>query len=57
MPTTATFWYGFWEADPRRWERCRRDAAATMLAEGWNKHAKKFDEVVRRRAMKLWRAA
>lgn len=55
MPTNGGYYYGFWEADPRRWERCRREAAAQMVAQGWNPKAGKFDEVMRRRAMKLWR--
>jgi glucan phosphorylase len=41
--------------DPRRWERCHQRAAADMLREGWTKHAKKFGEVQRRRAMRHWR--
>ena len=44
----------FWEVDPRRWERCRQEAAKAMIAEGWNPKARKFDEVRRRRAMRLW---
>lgn len=54
MPTSGGYYYGFWEADPRRWERCRRETAAQMVAEGWNPRAGKFDEVLRRRARKLW---
>jgi hypothetical protein len=47
----------FWEVDPRRWARCLQDAGAAMLAQGWNKHARKFNEVQRRRALHLWRFA
>ena len=54
MPTCGGYWYGFWEADPRRWERCRKEAAAQMVADGWHPRAGKFDEVLRRRARKLW---
>jgi hypothetical protein len=57
MPTATGYQCGFWEADPRRWERCRRDAATGMLAEGWNPRARKFDEVMIRRARRLWRTA
>jgi len=53
MPTTGCI--KFWEADARRWERCRRDAAATMVSEGWSPHANKFTTVMLRRALKLWR--
>ncbi len=44
----------FWEVDPRRWERCKKEAGNNMIAEGWNRHARKFDEVRRKRAMRLW---
>jgi hypothetical protein len=54
MPTSGGYHYGFWEADPRRWERCRQQAAAQMVAEGWNPHAGKFSQVQMRRARKLW---
>lgn len=54
MPSTGGHWHGFWESDSRRWEGCRRDAAAQMVAQGWNPHAKKFSEVQKRRAMRLW---
>lgn len=54
MPCNGGYYYGFWEADPRRWERCRRDAAMQMLSEGWDAHARKFDAVRDKRAKKLW---
>lgn len=44
----------FWSSDPRRWERCRQKAGSNMIAEGWNPHASKFEEVRRKRAMRLW---
>ena len=53
MPTSGGYQY-FWEVDPRRWERCRAEAGQQMIAEGWNPHAGKFDQVRRKRAMKLW---
>ena len=56
MPTCGGYYYGFWQANPRRWDRCCRDAAAQMIAEGWNKYARKFSEVHRKRALKLWNA-
>ena len=54
MPTSGGYYYGFWESDPRRWERCRQQAAAQMVAEGWNPHAGKFGQVQMKRARKLW---
>lgn len=44
----------FWEVDPRRWERCKREAGSVMITEGWNPKARKFDEVRKKRAMRLW---
>lgn len=44
----------FWESDPKRWESCRQAAGKQMVSEGWNPKALKFDEVCRRKAMKLW---
>ena len=38
---------------PRLWEKARRLVANEMLANGWNKHAKKFTEVQLRKARKL----
>lgn len=55
MPTSLGL-ARFWESDPRRWERCRQQAAAQMISEGWPPKAKKFSEVQIRRATKLWRA-
>ena len=56
MPTSGGYQCGFWEANPAKWAHCRQQAASQMLAEGWNKHASKFSEVQRKRAMKLWHA-
>jgi len=53
MPTNIMG--AFWESDPRRWERCRKEAGAKMIADGWNPKAGKFFEVQFRRAVKLWR--
>ena len=52
MPTTGNC--KPWDDDPRRWERCRRDAAAQMVVDGWSRHARKFTDVMLRRALKLW---
>jgi hypothetical protein len=52
----AFFLGAFWEANPRRWEVCRKDAASQMLAEGWILKSKKFNEVQNKRALKLWRS-
>jgi hypothetical protein len=56
MPINGGFYYSFWEEDVRLWERCRQQAAAQMVAEGWNPRAGKFDEVMRRRARRIWRS-
>lgn len=55
MSTMTGYQLGFWEADPRRWARCMEQAAATMLAQGWIRLSRRFGEVQRRRALKLWR--
>ena len=55
MPTSA--FSAFWESDPRRWQRCRQQAATAMVAEGWHPQARKFQEVQTRRALRLWRSA
>ena len=49
MPT-----FGASETDVRRWTLCMQQAGAAMLAEGWNRHARKFFEVRQRRARKLY---
>lgn len=57
MPNCGGYYLGFWEANPKRWDRCCRDATAQMLAEGWIRHARKFHDVMTRRARRLWSAA
>lgn len=44
----------FWEENPKLWEKCKREIAEEMIAAGWSKHARKFGEVQRRKAMKLF---
>ena len=48
MVTNRGYQCGFWEADPRRWERCLREASAQMVAQGWPPKAGKFIEAKRR---------
>ena len=57
MPSSGRYYYGFWETDPKKWERCRKTAAAQMIAEGWNPHAGKFNQVQMKRAQRLYRPA
>ena len=57
MPTYGGYYYGFWEANPKLWEKCKKSATAQMVAEGWKTYAGKFDRVMKKRAMKLWNAA
>ena len=54
MPTSGEYSYG--PADVHRWHRCRQQVAAQMLADGWNRHARKFSEVQKRRAWRLYAA-
>lgn len=54
MPT-----FGFasaFDRHPQLWARCRSDVADAMVAEGWNRHARKFLEVQARRARRLFSA-
>lgn len=44
------------DVDPRRWERCRKQAAIAMIAEGWKPYARKFDGIQQKRARKLFYA-
>lgn len=44
------------EVDPQRWRRCKKQATDGMVAAGWKTYARKFDEVMRRKAIKLWNA-
>ena len=57
MGSDGSYWYGFWEEDPRLWEKCRKEASAKMVCEGWKTYANKFNRVMVKRAFKLWRAA
>lgn len=56
MPTTGGYYYGFWEADPRRWERCRQQARADLIAGGFDRLSQKLDGAVEKRALRLWHA-
>lgn len=42
------------DIDYQRWFKCRNAVAAQMVAEGWNKHARKFTDVQNRRARRLY---
>lgn len=42
-------------SDPRRWEMTRKAVAAEMVAAGWHPKAGKFEDVLRRRALKRFR--
>lgn len=48
-------WGGYIYRDTKRWLECMRTAAKAMLAEGWNKHARKFHQVQQRRALSIYR--
>lgn len=48
-------WYTPGYRDTSRWLECMRKAAAAMIAEGWNKHARKFHQVNQKRALRLYR--
>lgn len=54
MISTGGYWYGFWEKNPKLWERCKKIVTAQMVAEGWKTYANKFDRVMQKRAKKLW---
>lgn len=41
--------------DTKRWLNCMREAAKLMIAQGRNKHARKFNMVQQRRALQLYR--
>lgn len=51
MPTQGS--YSYQDANPRQWERCKQQIATAMIAEGWNRHAGKFNAVRDRRARRL----
>lgn len=44
------------DIDPRRWARCMREAAASMVAQGRHPRAL-CSAVQRKRALRLWAAA
>ena len=54
MPSSGRYYYGFWEENPKLWTKCKTEATAQMIAEGWKTYANKFDRVMEKRAMKLW---
>lgn len=54
MPTYGGYYYGFSDANPRLWERCKKTASAQMIAEGWKTYAGTFDMVMQKRARRLW---
>ena len=56
MPTYGGYQFGPWEADPRRWARCRVKARADLIAGGWDRLSKKLDDAVRKRAERLFHA-
>jgi len=45
-----------WEPDQGKMEACRKVIARQMLDAGWNRLSAKFDEVCRRKALKLYYA-
>lgn len=54
MPGCGGYEYGFWESNPRLWDKCKREVSNQMIAEGWPPKARKFDSVMRKRARKLF---
>jgi len=50
MPSWKTSNY----RDTPRWQQCLGDAAQAMVADGWNKHARKFRQVQQRRALSIY---
>ena len=55
MLMPPTYYYGFWEANPRLWARCQRLATEQMLKSGWKRYAGKFEMVMQKKALKFWR--
>lgn len=55
MPCEGSYYYGFWEKNPRLWEKLKLQVSKDMLAEGWSKYARKFDTVRDKRARKLFK--
>jgi hypothetical protein len=54
MPTYSGYWYSEYDSNPRKWERSCLVAKQQMISEGWNPLARKFMEVLRRRARKIY---
>ena len=54
MPTSGGYYYGVGTSDPRRWERCLRETAVQMIAQGWQPKAGKFRAVQQRRARRMF---
>ena len=47
-------YHGNWERDPQKWERCKKVIITEMLSGGWIRKSGKFDEVMTRKANKLY---
>lgn len=41
--------------DPRRWERCKKQAREALIAGGFDRLSKKLDDAVHKRALRLFR--
>jgi hypothetical protein len=52
MPVSAAA--SSFDLHPRLWDRCRREVADAMVADGWSRHAGKFTWVMLRRARRLF---
>jgi len=57
MGSDGGYYYGFWQADPKLWARCRKLATDQMVSQGWKTYTNKFNQVMRKRALKLWAEA
>jgi len=42
------------EQYPREWEKLLKEISKQMIIQGWNKHARKFREVMVKKAKKLF---
>ena len=56
MPSCGGCYYGFWESNPKLWDKCKREVTNQMVSEGWHPKAGKFDSVMRKRAKRLFYA-
>ena len=54
MPSWSAHYCGFWESNPKLWEKCQNEISNQMIADGWTSHAKKFNSVMRIRARNLF---